>query len=424
MVLAPKGNGKEMHRLRAVARGHALLVITHDDSADEGWLNRPGENFSDRIVETCPNSFQEDILPIISVNTRNRLPHFYNFAGFQMHRSFLNIQKQMSFIRSSFIPVLFIALALGGCTESAKAPNGKHVPVVGFAQTIEDATIDEARTGFIDALKEAGYSEGTGTVKIIYRNAQGDIPALSQIIDYFISEHVDLIAANTTLAMITAASKTSTIPIFMMVAPSPEIAKLTKADASGRQVAPANLSGTYETLAYIDTSVSLIRQLFPSARRVGTIYNSSEPNSVNSMERLRQMCRRLGLELVEASVTSSNETQQVMSSLLARGIDVFFALPDNIIFSSFETVYKAASDRKIPIVTSEAGLVKRGAFVAYGADFYQWGHQAGAAAAKYLKSGDLKESPLELVAVRKRTYNPEAAKALGLNPPAGFEPLK
>jgi len=320
-------------------------------------------------------------------------------------------------------------LAAAGCGGDKKSPETagtatqKDIPVVGFVQAIEDATIDEAKNGFYDALKEGGYSDSAGTVKIIYRNAQGDIPALNQIIDYFLSEHVDLIAANTTLAMITAANKTSTIPIFMMVAPSPQIAKLTKPDANGNESGPANLVGTYETLAYIDTSVGLIRTLFPAARRVGTIYNSSEPNSVNSMERLRAICATLGLELVETSVTSSNEVQQGMESLLGKKIDVFFALPDNIIFSSFETVYKSAADRKIPILTSEAGLVKRGAFAAYGADFYQWGHQAGVSAAKYLKGRDLKATPLEVVSVRKRIYNPKTAQELALPAPAGFEPL-
>jgi putative ABC transport system substrate-binding protein len=322
--------------------------------------------------------------------------------------------------------IIALSLAFTACSRGTgeQSAEGKAIPTIGFMQMIKDATIDEAKTGFYDALKEAGYSEDSGTVKIIYRNANGDIPTLNQIADYFVSQKVDLIAANTTLAMITAANKTHTIPIFMMVAPSPEIAKLTKADASGNQVPPANLSGTYETLAYIDTSVSLIRQLFPAAKRVGTIYNSAEPNSTNAMERLRTMCQSLGLELVAVSVTSSNETQQGVQSLLGKGIDLFFALPDNIIFSSFETIYKETSAKKIPIVTSEAGLVKRGAFVAYGADFYQWGHQAGVSAAKYLKTRDLKSAPLEPVAVRKRTYNPATAQALGLTPPAGFEPLK
>src|SRR4030095_9997117 len=113
----------------------------------------------------------------------------------------------------------------------------------------EDETIARAKQGFFDALKKDGYSEDSGTIKIIYRNAQGDIPNLTQAVDYFISEKVSMIAANATLATITAAQKTKEIPICMMVAPTPEMARLT--DAQGN--APKNLFGVYETLAYIDT---------------------------------------------------------------------------------------------------------------------------------------------------------------------------
>jgi putative ABC transport system substrate-binding protein len=317
--------------------------------------------------------------------------------------------------------VLLVLLTL---LPSCSNPSPTTIPTIGFVQYLEDPTINEARTGFYDALREAGFSEDSGNVKIIYRNAQLDQATLGQIVDYFVAHNVDAIAANTTLSMITASNKTKSIPIFMMVAPSPELAGLTTADSSGRKVPPPNLFGTYETLDYIDTSVSLAKVLFPSALRIGTIYNSSEPNSVNAMERLQAMTARLGLTLVALPVTASNETQQVTEALADKGIDLFFALPDNVIFSSFETVYKIMSVKKIPILTSEAGLVKRGAFAAYGADMYQWGHQAGVSAAEFLKSGKTSPGMLQLVTVRKRIYNPKSAADLGLAPPAGFEALK
>ncbi|MCC7439568.1 MAG: ABC transporter substrate-binding protein [Armatimonadetes bacterium] len=326
-------------------------------------------------------------------------------------------------ILSAFIAMMILA----GCSSESSDKQGKpekKIPTIGYIQVFEDQTLDAARKGFMDALKENGFSEDSGTVKIVFRSAQNDQANIPQILDYFIGEKVDAIATNPTVAMIAAVGKTKTIPIFMMVGPSPEIAGVAKPDSSGKTVAPANLSGAYETLEYIDTSVALIRQTLPNAKKVGTIFNSSEPNSVNAMNRLRAMCQKLGLELAEASVTNSNETQQVMASLIDKNINVFFALPDNIIFSSFEVVNKMATEKKIPVVTSEAGLVARGAFIAYGADFYQWGHQAGVLAAKYLKSGDLKSAPLELVVVRKRVFNPKAAAALGIAPPAGFVELK
>ena len=80
-------------------------------------------------------------------------------------------------------------------------------------------------------------------------------------------------------------------------------------------------------------------------------------------------------------------------------------MPDNSIFASFEVIAAACKVKKIPVFTSEAGLVKRGALCAYGADMYAWGYQAGEQAAKYLKS-DKKNLPKpELVQKRMRVIN-------------------
>ena len=73
-------------------------------------------------------------------------------------------------------------------------------------------------------------------------------------------------------------------------------------------------------------------------------------------------------------------------SLLCKNIDAFFANPDNTVFASFETILKSCNQANVPIFTSEAGLVQRGAVAAFGADIYQWGYQAGEQAAQFLKT--------------------------------------
>ncbi len=318
------------------------------------------------------------------------------------------MKKHISLFSSALV-ILTVWLFSYGCQQKPKS-----IPTIGYVQMLEDATIDEAKQGFLDAIKDGGFENGKN-VAIDFQNAQNDMVLLNQILDKFIADKVDLIAANTTVATIASVQKTKTIPVCMMVAPRPDIAKLTKEDGSY----PENLCGTYETLAYIDTSITLIKQVFPEAKKVGTAFNFTEPNSINARGRLQVICDSLGLELVEASLASSNETQQVVESILSNDIDVFFALPDNIIFSSFETVYKLTEAKKIPIVSSEMGLVKRGALIAYGADFYQWGYQAGQSAVKVL-NGEKNVKPDE-VKTRKRVYNKKSADLLGITPPEGFE---
>ena len=314
--------------------------------------------------------------------------------------------------------ILLAFVFINACNHTPDKP-GKEIPVIGFIDYVQDATLQKAKNGFMDALGANGFSESKKTISVIYKNAQGDQPTLLQAVDLLISKKPILIATNTTLATVNTVQRTKEIPVFMMVSPRPDIAKLT--DTNGK--APANLFGVYETLDYIDTSVSLIHTLFPNAKTVGTIYSQSESQSVDALNKLKAGCVRLGIELKALPVTNSSETQLVTQSLLNKGVDVFFALPDNVIFASFETVASSCKEKHIPIITSEAGLVSRGALASYGADFYQWGYQSGLQAAKFLQTKNTQELKPEIVLLRKRVFNPAVAATFNCKPDTSFTPV-
>ena len=321
----------------------------------------------------------------------------------------------MKLIRYVFaIPILAYLIS---CHPSNKST----VPVVGFVDAFEDASIAPARTGFVDALKKNGFSNDAKTVKIEYQNAQGSIPTLTQIVNLFISEKVDLMATCTTLSSITAAQRTKTVPIFMMVSPAVKLMQLQ--DTGGRK----NLFGAVEDLNYIDTSFSNIPKfLKPKSGKlvVGMIYNQSEPQSLSAKDQIQSLADKLNITLIALPLNSSADAQLVTQSLLSKNIDAFFANPDNTVFSAFETILKSCDQKNVPIFTSEAGLVQRGAVAAFGADIYQWGYQAGEQAAKYLKTHSTAGLQPELVKIRKRVYNAAAAKKYNITVPSNFEAVK
>jgi putative ABC transport system substrate-binding protein len=318
-----------------------------------------------------------------------------------------------------YLPIILLAVVLAACNS----PKANHAPVVGFVDAFEDATIAQARVGFTAALKKHGFSEADKTVQIEYRNAQGNIPTLTQIVNYFVSENVDLLATCTTLSSVTAVQKTKTIPIFEMVSPTPERMKVIGADGK----APANLFGAVEDLQYIDTSFTMITKLLkPKGAKlvVGMIYNEAEPQSADAMQRIKSIANQLGVTLVALPLNSSADAQLVTQALLGKNIDAFFANPDNTVFASFETILKNCNQANVPIFTSEAGLVQRGAVAAFGADIYQWGYQAGEQAAQYLKTHKTDGLKPEMVKIRKRVYNPEAVKKYNIAIPSNFEAVK
>lgn len=322
--------------------------------------------------------------------------------------------SRMKYLR--ILSLLIAVVLIVSCSSST--PN--NVPVVGFIDAFEDATISQAKTGFIDALKNNGFSEEKKTVVIKYNNAQGSIPTLTQMVNQFVSEKVDILATSTTLATVAAIQKTKTIPIFQMVSPTPDRMKVL--DASEK--APVNLYGTMEELNYIDTSFAIIPKLLkPKGAQltIGMIYNQSEPQSADALQRIQALAAKLNVKIIALPLNSSADAQLVTQALLNKGIDAFFANPDNTVFAAFETIQKSCDQKNVPIFTSEAGLVQRGAVAAFGADIYQWGYQSGLQAAQYLKTHKTEGIKLEMVKIRKRVYNPAVAKKYNITIPTGFK---
>ncbi len=319
-----------------------------------------------------------------------------------------------------YIAFIVVCICVLACKQ---ADNKNAAPVIGFVDAFEDNTIGHAKTGFIDALQKNGFDEKSGTIKIIYRNAQGNIPTLTQIVKYFISQKVTVIASCPSLSTITALQNTKDIPVCMMVAPTPELMKVN--DAQGNP--PKNLFGVGENLDYIDTSFLLIPRIVkPKTGKlnVGMIFNQSEPQSVEAMKRIQHLAATNNINLVSLPVNSSADVQLVTASLLSKNLDAFFANPDNTVFASFETIVKNCDKTSVPIFTSEAGLVERGAVAAYGADIYQWGYQAGEQAAQYLRSKDTATLHWQMVTLRKKVYNEAVAKKYALTIPVNFQAIK
>jgi len=317
------------------------------------------------------------------------------------------------------LPGFILLLLITACNTNTR----REIPVIGFADAFEDNTLSQAKQGFFDALKKNGFSEDQKTIEVVYRNAQGDIPKLTLAIKYFISQRVTLIAANSSLSTITAIQNTKEIPVFMMVAPEPSLMHVTDGLGNG----PANLFGVGESLAYIDTSFSMVPRLIATKSgrlKIGMLYNQSEPQSALALTRIEQLAISYHVELEALPVNNSADVKLVTASLLSRNIDAFFAIPDNTIFSSFETIIQSCNDAGVPVFTSESGLVARGAVAAYGADIYRWGYQAGEQAAQFLKDKTSNSLHWEMVRLRKRVFNPEAAKRFNIAIPANFEAVK
>ena len=89
-----------------------------------------------------------------------------------------------------------------------------------------------------------------------------------------------------------------------------------------------------------------------------------------------------------------------------------------------EVIVKSCDEAKVPVFTSEEGLVKRGAVAAFGADMYQWGYQSGVQAAFYLKTKSTAGLKPEIVKVRRRVFNKAKATMYRLTFDSSFAEIQ
>ena len=282
---------------------------------------------------------------------------------------------------------------------------------IGVLQLVQHDALDANYQGFVDGLAKEGFVDGDNIV-IDYQNASGDQSNCVTIAQKFVSDGVDLIFAIATPAAQAVANLTTTIPVVVSSVTDPESANLVKSNA----MPGTNVTGTSD-LTPCAAQISLLKQLLPEAKTVGMLFCSSEENSRFQINLAEAECKRLGLSYVEATVSNTNEVQQVVQSLVGK-VDAIYSPTDNMIASSMATVAMVANENRIPVIVGEEGMVKNGGLATYGLNYYELGKQTAVMAAQILRDKtDPAEMPIQYLTSCDFSYNPDTAAILGIEIP-------
>jgi putative ABC transport system substrate-binding protein len=295
--------------------------------------------------------------------------------------------------------------------QSTTSSAGTKVFHIGVVQLVEHPALDAAYKGFVDGLKEAGYVDGQN-IKLDYQNAQGEQANCQTIATKLVNDKSDLILAIATPAAQAVANTTKTIPILVTAVTDPAASKLVASNT-----APGgNVTGTSD-LTPVEEQIKLLKQILPKAKKVALLYCSSESNSKIQADLARKAAAANGLETVDATVSNSNEIQQVTQSLVGK-VDAIYAPTDNMIAAGMATVSMVAQAAKLPVIVGESGMVTKGGLATYGINYYDLGKLTAAQAVKILKDGKKPaDMPIEYSKNCDLTLNKEVAAKIGITFP-------
>ena len=289
-----------------------------------------------------------------------------------------------------------LALALAACggtdgatTEGSAPASGDGTTYkIGVLQLTEHAALDASNEGFVAALDDAGIA-----YEIDQQNAQNDQSACQTIASKLVNDGDDLILTIGTPAAQAVASATSDIPII-----GTAITDFAESGLVADNEAPGgNVTGSSDLTPVAD-QIELLQQLVPDAQTVGLLYCTAESNSEVQIAMAEETLDAAGIAHERYSVSSSNEIQQVIESMVGK-VDAIYTPTDNTIAAGMATVSMVANENKLPVIVGCDTMVEDGGLASYSINYYDLGYKAGEMAVEILTEGaDPAEMPIEYLA--------------------------
>lgn len=319
-----------------------------------------------------------------------------------MIQTFLNHLKETIMLNkfSLFSGSLLSALLLAACqpsapentTASATTPSDSQA-VAASAETkrvsitaiVEHPALDNVREGVIAQLKAEGFEEGKNLV-IDFQSAQGNPATAAQIAKKFAGDKPDATVAIGTPSAQALVSATQDIPVVFAAVTDPIAAKLvTSWDASH-----TNVTGVSDMLP-LAPQIELMKKIVPNLSKVGYVYSPGEVNSTIVLEQLKTDLAKENIELIAAPAQRTTDVLTAARSLGGK-VQIIYTSLDNNVVSSFESMYKAANEIKVPLLASDTSSVARGAVAALGVNYHNIGVKTGEVVARILRgeaAGDI-----------------------------------
>lgn len=310
------------------------------------------------------------------------------------------------------------SLAACGSSSSGSGSAGSDgTYTIGICQQMEHPALDAATEGFQDACKE---KFGEDNVEFDVQNAQGEQTMCSTIINNFVSSDVDLILANATLPLQTAAQATADIPI-LGTSVTDFASALGISDWTG--ATGVNISGTCD-LAPIEEQEDMLTELLPEAKTVGILYCSAESNSKYQAELFETELEKDGIEYKEYTAADSNEIQSVVTNAVSE-CDAIYIPTDNTMASNTQIINNICLPAKVPVIAGEQGICSGCGIATLSISYYDIGYRAGEMAYEILAEGaDISTMKVETAPQVTKMYNPTICEELGITVPDDYEPIE
>ena len=281
---------------------------------------------------------------------------------------------------------------------------------VGIIQMADNGAFTDMREGFIDHMRDLGYTEEKMT--FTYRNALGDMTQLVANCEAALDDGIDVAVTIATPPTQAFCNLDSGVPQFFISVSNPVGAGV----ISDMAHPDMNATGTSNAIPVAEM-FKLADQLTPGCTVFGLLYCQSEINSVTTANQAKEYMDQNGIAYVEQVVTNVSEVQMAVDVLLEQ-VDAIFVPNDSVIQTAMSVVADSAAEMGVPVYGSSAVMVQSGAFATISIDDRDIGGITADMLHLYLTGTPIEEIPAIVVDQFTMVINQTTADMIGAEIPA------
>jgi putative tryptophan/tyrosine transport system substrate-binding protein len=312
--------------------------------------------------------------------------------------------------RREFITLFGGAAAAWPLAARAQQPT---MPVIGYLGAGFPAPGASAVAILRQGLTEAGYVEGRN-VAIEYRFAEGKYDRLPSMAAELVRRQVAVIVAVPNPAALAAKAATTTIPIVFLTADDP-----VKLDLVANLARPGgNVTGASILFAELGPKqLGLLRELVPTAVRIGLLINPSNVNAADITKDLTAAGAAMGVQIEVVQASNILEIDAAFTSLVRKRAEALVVGTDSFFFNRRLQLATLATRHAIPAVYNAREYAEAGGLMSYGTSLMEAFRQVGIYTGRILQGAKPADLPVVQSSKFEFVINLSTARALGLEIP-------
>ena len=309
--------------------------------------------------------------------------------------------------------IMALAAVLGSRPAFGQNATSKRLIGVLMGAT-NDAEAAARGSVFEDALRKLGWRAGEN-VSIEYRFAAGDANLVRSHSAELVAMKPDVILGDGTSATVGLREATKTIPVIFVQVTDPVGTGL----VSSLATPGGNVTGfsNYE-FSMGAKWLDIIRQISPSVKRVGVIYNPQVgPFGKLYAQAVNEASMAANVEIEVAQVSDTNGMESFVDSL-SPDQGALIVLPDIFTVTHQKAIITKVAQRRLLTIYPFPYFVNAGGLVAYGVDQRDLFRRSASYVDKVLRGESPSILPVQRPVTFRLAVNRKVASAQGISLPA------